>query len=73
MNEKILECTSRIEKELKRLKNRLHIDDLLLKMESNVEVIKLKAEIDEKIKNIEVLQRFLSYREIEINRKNKKY
>ena len=60
MNEKILECTSRIEKELKRLKNRLHIDDLLLKMESNVEVRKLKAQIAEKIKNIEVLQRFLN-------------
>ena len=52
MNEKILECTSRIEKELKRFKNRLHIDDLLLKMESNVEVRKLKAEIDEKIKKV---------------------
>lgn len=52
MNEKILECTSRIEKELKRLKKRLHIDDLLLKMESNAEVRKLKAEIEEKLKNI---------------------
>lgn len=68
MNEKILTYSSKIQKQLKNKKKRLHLDDLLLKMESNEEVKKIRAEIDEKVQNIEELQRFLSFESPEIKK-----
>ena len=66
MNEKIINLTAKIQKQLEKKKKALKIDELLLKVESNEEVKLINSEIDQKIKKIEELQRFLSMESKEI-------
>ena len=68
MNEKILFYTSKIEKELFKKKKRLNLDNLLLNVENNQEVRKIKEDISQKVSNIEELQRFLSPESQEIKK-----
>ena len=66
MNEKVLHLTDKIKYKLEKKRKSLHLDELYLIMESNKDVILLKQQIDEKVSNIEVLQRFLSFESAEI-------
>ena len=66
MNEKVLHLTEKIKHQLEKKRKSLHLDELYLIMESNKDVILLKQQIDEKVSNIEVLQRFLSFETPEI-------
>ena len=66
MNEKVLHLTEKIKHQLEKKRKSLHLDELYLIMESNKDVILLKQQIDEKVSNIEVLQRFLSFESTEI-------
>ena len=66
MNEKIINLTTKIQKQLEKKKKALKIDELLLKVESNEEVKLINSEIDQKIKKIEELQIFLSMESKEI-------
>lgn len=66
MNEKVLHLTDKIKHKLEKKRKSLHLDELYLIMESNKDVILLKQQIDEKVSNIEVLQRFLSFESAEI-------
>ena len=58
MDEKVLHLTEKIKHKLEKKRISLHLDELYLIMESNKDVILLKQQIDEKVSNIEVLQRF---------------
>ena len=66
MNEKVLHLTEKIKHKLEKKRKSLHLDELYLIMEANEDVILLKQQIDEKVSNIEVLQRFLSFESAEI-------
>ena len=52
MNEKIIHYSEKLQKELQKIKQRLKIDDLLLKVEQDVEVQKIRVLIDEKIQTL---------------------
>ena len=66
MNEKIIDYTSRIRTALEKERKRLSIDKLYFEVEQNEEVKSIRDKIEYKIKNIEELQRFLSFESKEI-------
>ena len=68
MDGKILHLSDKIRKQLEKKKKSLHLDELYLAMESNKDVILLKEKMELKIKNIEELQRFLSFESEEIKK-----
>ena len=68
MNEKIINYSNRIKIKLEKKKKSLHLDELLLKMEANNDVKNIRSEIDAKVSNIEVLQRFLNQESPEIKK-----
>lgn len=69
MDKKVIDLTEKISKELKKKRKSLKLDELLFNAENDPEIIALKSEIDENIKNIEELQRFYSFESAEIKEK----